>query len=71
MAAFSNNKYDVYSWIIGIAKSCQSVKHKMVVGKLTNQFLKQYDDSSLYYQLCNETDKYSSKAVKTYLKDKK
>lgn len=71
MAASSNNKHDVYNWIIDIAKSCQSVKHMVVVSKLVSQFLKQYDDWDLYHQLCGEIDIYSSKAVKTYLKNKK
>lgn len=71
MAAPSDNKYDVFNWIIDIAKSCQSVQHIIVVNKLVSQFLKQYDDWDLYHQLCNETSKYSSKAVKTYLRNKK
>jgi len=71
MAAVSDNKYDVYNWIIDIAKSCQSVQHMIVVNKLVSQFLKQHDDWDLYHQLCNETSKYSSKAVKTNLKNKK
>ena len=71
MAAESNNKYDVYNWIIDIAKSCQSVKHMIVVNKLVSQFLKQYNYWNLYHQLCDDTSKYSSKAVKTYLKNKK
>lgn len=71
MAAVSDNKYDVYNWIIDIAKSCQSVKHTIVVNKLVSQFLNQYDDWDLYRQLCDDTSKYGSKAVKTYLKNKK
>lgn len=71
MAAFSNNKYDVYNWIIDIAKSCQSVKHTIVVNKLVSQFLKQYDDWDLYHQLSYKTGIYSCGAVKTYLKNKK
>jgi hypothetical protein len=71
MAAFSDNKYDVYNWIIDIAKSCQSVQHIRVVNKLVSQFLKQYDDWTLYHQLCDVTDRCSSKVVKTYLENKK
>ena len=71
MAAISDNKYDVYNWIIDIVKSCQSIKHTIVVNKLVSQFLKQYDDWDLYHQLNYKTGIYSCEAVKTYLKNKK
>lgn len=71
MAAVSDNKYDVYNWIIDIAKSCQSVKHTIVVNKLVSQFLNQYDDWDLYHQLNYETGTHSCEAVENYLKNKK
>lgn len=71
MAAVSDNKYDVYNWIVDIAKSCQSIKHTIVVNKLVSQFLKQYDDWDLYHQLSYETGLYSCEAVENYLKNKK
>lgn len=71
MAAISDNKYDVYNWIVDIAKSCQSVKHMVVVNKLITQFLEQYKDWDLYHQLNYVTGECSTKAVETYLKNKK
>ena len=51
MAAPSNNKYDVFNWIIKVYDSCESVSQIITTEKLIRNFYKIYDDFSLYVQL--------------------
>ncbi len=63
MAAKSNNKYDVYEWILQVAKSCTTIQHKICVNKLVQKFLDKYDDWEMYSCLSEQAWKESSKAI--------
>jgi hypothetical protein len=51
MAALSDNKYDVYNWIIKVYDSCESVSQLLTVYKLVRNFRNMYDDYKLYSEL--------------------
>jgi hypothetical protein len=51
MAAQSDNKYDVYNWIIKVYDSCESVSQLLTVYKLVQNFRNMYDDYKLYSEL--------------------
>lgn len=51
MAAQSDNKYDVYNWIIKVYNSCESVSQLLTVYKLVRNFRNMYDDYKLYSEL--------------------
>jgi hypothetical protein len=51
MAAQSDNKYDVYNWIIKVYDSCKTIPQLLTVYKLVRNFRKTYDDYKLYSEL--------------------
>jgi hypothetical protein len=71
MAAKSDNKYDVYNWIIEVAKSCTTLKQSIYANKLAQLFLKKYDDFDMYCDLSEKTWEESSKAIEKYLENKR
>jgi hypothetical protein len=71
MAATSDNKYDVYNWILEVAKSCTTLNQSIQVNKLTQLFLTRYDDFDMYCDLSDQTWRESSKAIETYLENDK
>ena len=69
MAAASDNKYDVYNWILQVAKSCTTIQHKICVNKLVQKFLNKYDDFEMYQCLSEQAWNESSKAIIGNLKN--
>jgi hypothetical protein len=63
MAAKSNNKYDVYEWILQVAKSCTTVSQKVCVNKLVQKFLHKYDDWEMYHCLQEQAWNESTKGI--------
>jgi hypothetical protein len=51
MAANSDNKYDVYNWIIKVYDSCETISQVITTEKLIRNFRKMYDDYTLYDKL--------------------
>jgi hypothetical protein len=51
MAAQSDNKYDVFNWIIKVYDSCESVSQIITTERLIRNFRKVYDDYILYGKL--------------------
>jgi hypothetical protein len=51
MAAVSDNKYDVFNWIIKVYDSCQTIPQLLTMYKLVQNFRKTYDDYKLYSEL--------------------
>jgi len=51
MAALSDNKYDVFNWIIKVYDSCENVSQIITTEKLIRNFYKMYDDYTLYDKL--------------------
>jgi hypothetical protein len=51
MAANSDNKYDVYNWIIKVYDSCETISQIITTEKLIRNFRKMYDDYTLYDKL--------------------
>jgi hypothetical protein len=51
MAAKSDNKYDVFNWIIKVYDSCENVSQIITTEKLIRNFRKMYDDYILYEKL--------------------
>lgn len=51
MAAQSDNKYDVFNWIIKVYDSCESVSQILTTERLIRNFTKTYDDYTLYSKL--------------------
>ena len=51
MAAVSDNKYDVFNWIIKVYDSCQTIPQLLTMYKLVRNFRKTYDDYKLYSEL--------------------
>ena len=51
MAALTDNKYDVYNWIIKVIDSCETYFHFRNVKTLIINFNKIYDDWELTGQL--------------------
>jgi hypothetical protein len=51
MAALSDNKYDVFNWIIKIYDSCEDISQVITTEKLIRNFRKRYDDYDLYSKL--------------------
>jgi hypothetical protein len=69
MAAASDNKYDVYNWILQVAKSCTTIQQKVCVNKLVQKFLHKYDDFEMYQCLSEQAWNESSKAIIGNLKN--
>jgi hypothetical protein len=63
MAAASDNKCDVYEWILQVAKSCTTISHKICVNKLVQKFLDKYDDFEMYQCLSEQAWNESNKAI--------
>lgn len=63
MAAISDNKCDVYNWILQVTKSCTTIQHKLCVNKLIQKFLDKYDDWEMYNCLQEQAWNESSKAI--------
>ena len=63
MAAASDNKYDVYNWILQVAKSCTTIQQKVCVNKLVQKFLHKYDDFEMYQCLSELAWNESTKAI--------
>jgi uncharacterized protein (DUF608 family) len=53
MAIISNNKYDVYNWIIKVIDSCKSHQQIDTVNRLITNFRNVYDDYKLTGSLRN------------------
>jgi hypothetical protein len=51
MAAQSDNKYDVFTWIMKVYDSCETVSQMITTEKLIRNFYKMYNDRTLYVQL--------------------
>lgn len=51
MAAISDNKYDVFNWIIKVYDSCETLTHIRKVERLIENFYKMYDDYTMYVEL--------------------
>jgi hypothetical protein len=51
MAAVSNNKYDVYEWIIKVYSSCETFQQASAANKLRQNFEKVYNDKQLNWEL--------------------
>ena len=47
MAALTDNKYDVYNWIIKVIDSCETYFHYSIVQRLISNFYDRYDDHQL------------------------
>lgn len=71
MAAKSNNKYDVYNWILQVAKSCTTLKQSIYVNKLAQLFLTRYDDFDMYCDLSDQVWRESSIAIEKHLENGK
>ena len=67
MAAISDNKNDVYNWIIEVAKSCTTIKQSIHTNKLAQLFLDRYGDLDMYYDLSQGVWRESSKAIEKHL----
>lgn len=63
MAAASDSKYDVYDWILQVAKSCTTISQKICVNKLVQKFLDKYDDFEMYQCLSEQAWNESNKAI--------
>jgi hypothetical protein len=53
MAALTDNKYDVYKWIIKVIDSCKSHQQIDTVDRLITNFRNVYDDYDLTGSLRN------------------
>ena len=53
MAAISDNKYDVYNWIIQVIDSCETQYHYNTMHILIVNFRKRYKDDELASPLWN------------------
>ena len=51
MAANSDNKYDVFNWIIKVYNSCENLSQIITTEKLIRNFRKMHDDYILYEKL--------------------
>lgn len=51
MAANSDNKYDVFNWIIKVYDSCETISQILTTERLIRNFRKMYDDYILYDKL--------------------
>jgi hypothetical protein len=67
MAAISDNKNDVYNWIIEVAKSCTTLKQSIHANKLAQLFLDRYGDLDMYFDLSQGVWRESSKAIEKHL----
>jgi hypothetical protein len=47
MAAKSNNKYDVYEWVMQIINSCETYFHYRAADNIIDNFFNIYQDSDL------------------------
>jgi hypothetical protein len=64
MAAKSDNKYDVFNWIIKVYDSCENVSQIITTEKLIRNFRKMYDDYILYEKLQDHYFKASERLQK-------
>jgi hypothetical protein len=53
MASLTDNKYDVYNWIIKVINSCKSHQQIDTVNRLITNFRSMYDDYDLTGSLRN------------------
>tara|TARA_R110000868_G_scaffold83946_6_gene236965 strand:- start:149 stop:355 length:207 start_codon:yes stop_codon:yes gene_type:complete len=51
MAAISDNKYDVYKWIIKVIDSCETLDHINSAERLVERFKVQSRDIDLHFTL--------------------
>jgi hypothetical protein len=51
MAATSGNKYDVFSWIVSIYSSCETLQHLLATKRLERKFNDRFDDVKLKSRL--------------------
>jgi hypothetical protein len=56
MALLTDNKYDVYNWIIKVIDSCKNYYHFKAASNLVSNFHHMYDD----WQLAGELRRYQS-----------
>jgi hypothetical protein len=53
MAAQSNSKYDVFSWIVRMYDSCENIQHLITTRNVEKQFSYKYSDIELQESLDN------------------
>jgi hypothetical protein len=70
MAAISNNKYDVFNWILEVAKSCTTLQQSIQVNKLVQLFLTRYNDFDMYCDLHDQVWRESSIAIEKHLENR-
>jgi hypothetical protein len=51
MAATSDNKYDVFNWIIKVYDSCENISQIITTENLIRNFRKMHNDYILYEEL--------------------
>lgn len=51
MAATSDNKYDIFSWIVRIYDSCENLSQMLTAKRLERKFVDKYDDVKLKSRL--------------------
>ena len=51
MAATSDNKYDIFSWIVRIYDSCENLLQMLTAKRLERKFVDKYDDVKLKSRL--------------------
>lgn len=62
MAALTDNKYDVYNWIIKVIDSCNNYHHFRAASALISNFGDRYDDWQLTGELRGyESNKYMNR----------
>lgn len=66
MAAQSDNKYDVYSWILRVYDSCETVDQIHSAGRLATNFFKINKD----YELDGNLQDYHMESLKKLSKSK-
>ena len=51
MAAVSNNKYDIFSWVSNVIDSCENLDHINSAERLTERFRISSRDQDMYFKL--------------------
>lgn len=51
MAVTSDNKYDIFSWIVRIYDSCENLSQMLTAKRLERKFADKYDDVKLKSRL--------------------
>ena len=51
MAAISDNKYDIFSWVSNVIDSCKNLDHINSAERLTERFRISSRDQDMYFKL--------------------